>query len=294
MSRASGKIKIEMEGCMSGGKGPYNDLYIYLIQGAVNSAEEGLFGEAFLGNWVEDDSSFLFFSKPSSEIVSGFLERHPALKPIDDYHFTYEQWQGGGLEPFRVEHIHVVPPWQSVSAADHEVEIILDPGVVFGTGLHPTTRNCLQAMVYLQREYRWKGVVDLGTGTGLLALAAVLLGGEEALAVDLNPLCVRTARRNVSLNGLEQCVRVLGGDVLDFAEEPADLVIANIHYDVMRKIFEIQGFLQKERYILSGLMRSQVRDIKALIRGKGLEVVREWDYEMTWYTLLVKGNGVME
>ena len=283
-----------MEECMPVDKAPYRDLYIYLLQGAVDSKEEGFLGDAFLGNWVEDSSSFLFFSEPSPEIVSRLLESRPALKLIDDYHFTYEQWQGCGLEPFKVEHIHVVPPWGSVDAAEHEIRIILDPGVVFGTGLHPTTRDCLRAMVYLHRDYGWRGVLDLGTGTGLLALAAVLLGGEEALAVDLNPLCVRTTQHNVSLNGLEQRVKVLEGDVLNFAEEPVDLVIANIHYDVMQRLFEIQGFLQKERYILSGLMRSQVRDMKALMRGKGLEVIREWDHEMTWYTLLVKGPSRLE
>ncbi|MBW2206103.1 MAG: 50S ribosomal protein L11 methyltransferase [Deltaproteobacteria bacterium] len=279
---------------MSRDKDQYNDLYIYLLQGAVDSKEEGFLGDAFLGNWVEDSSSFLFFSDPSPEIVSRLLESRPALKLIDDYHFTYEQWQGGGLEPFKVEHIHVVPPWRSVDAAEHEIRIILDPGVVFGTGLHPTTRDCLRAMVYLRRNYVWKRVADFGTGTGILAIAAMLLGGEEVLAVDLNPLCVKTAQGNVSLNGLGQSVRVLEGDVLDFAEEAADLAIANIHYDVLHRLLGMEEFLKKEWYLFSGLMRSQVRDMKGLMTGKGLELVKEWDHEMTWYTLLVKGHGVME
>ncbi|MBW1772966.1 MAG: 50S ribosomal protein L11 methyltransferase [Deltaproteobacteria bacterium] len=279
---------------MSRDKDQYNDLYIYLLQGAVDSKEEGFLGDAFLGNWVEDSSSFLFFSEPSPEIVSRLLESRPALKLIDDYHFTYEQWQGGGLEPFKVEHIHVVPPWRSVDAAEHEIRIILDPGVVFGTGLHPTTRDCLRAMVYLRRNYVWKRVADFGTGTGILAIAAMLLGGEEVLAVDLNPLCVKTAQGNVSLNGLGQSVRVLEGDVLDFAEEAADLAIANIHYDVLHRLLGMEEFLKKEWYLFSGLMRSQVRDMKGLMTGKGLELVKEWDHEMTWYTLLVKGHGVME
>jgi ribosomal protein L11 methyltransferase len=98
----------------SGYENPYHDLYIYLLEGAVDSAEEDLFGDAFLGNWVEDDSSFLFFSRPSPEKVSRFLQRHSALKLIDNFHFTYEQWQGGGLEPFKVGGVHVVPPWSTV------------------------------------------------------------------------------------------------------------------------------------------------------------------------------------
>ncbi len=273
---------------------PYRDLYIYFLQGEVDSKEEGLLGDAFLGNWVEDDTSFLFFSRPSPEIVSRFLKGRPALRLVDHYHFTYEQWQGGGMEPFQVEHIHVVPPWRSVDSADHEIKIILDPGVVFGTGLHPTTRDCLRAMVHLSRKYPWKKMMDLGTGTGILAIAAVLLGGEEALAVDLNPLCVKTAQRNMSLNGQEQRIRVLEGNALDFAEEPADLVTANIHYDVLQRLIEKEGFLKHDGYILSGLMRSQVRDMKSRVTGKGLKVIREWQHEMTWYTLLLRANGVME
>lgn len=163
---------------------------------------------------------------------------------------------------------------------------------------HPTTRDCLRAMVHLRRNYAWKRVVDLGTGTGLLALAAVLMGGEKALAVDLNPLCVKTAQGNVSLNGLSQSIRVIEGDVLDFAEETVDLVIANIHYDVLHRLLGMEEFLKKKWYLFSGLMRSQVRDMKSLMTGKCLEVIREWDHEMTWYTLLVKGhggsNGVLE
>ena len=278
-----------MEGRTSRNNGPYSDLYIYLIQGRVDTYEEDLLGHAFLGNWVEDNSSFLFFSAPSPEIVSRFLEGRPALKLIDDYHFTYEQWQGGGLEPFRVEHIHVVPPWGSAEVEDDEIKIVLDPGVVFGTGLHPTTRDCLRAMVHLGRNQTWNRVLDLGTGTGILAVAAVLLGGDKALAVDLNPLCVKTALRNVAMNGLQGAIRILEGDVLDFAYEPADLVVANIHYDVMNRLMQIKGFLEKEWFIFSGLMRSQVRDLKSIMTKGGIEIIREWDHEMTWYTLLGKG-----
>lgn len=277
-----------------GDGGPYGDLYIYLLQGEVDSADEGLFGDAFLGNWVEDDTSFLFFSRPCPEIVSRFLEDRPALKRIDDFHFTYEQWQGSRLEPFKVGHIHVIPPWTQVEALDHEIRVILDPGVVFGTGLHPTTRDCLRALVYLKGLKAWKTVVDLGTGTGILAIAAVLLGGDEAFAIDLNPLCVKTTRRNVSLNGLEQAVKVQEGDALDFAEIKADLVVANIHYDVLNRLLGMETFLNKEWYLFSGLMRSQARDMKGLITGKGLELVKEWYHEMTWYTLLIKGTGVLE
>ena len=76
----------------------------------------------------------------------------------------------------------------------------------------------------------------------------------------------------------------------DFVDQPGDLVIANIHHEVVEDLLEKCGFRQKRRFIISGLMRSQVRDVKGQTQKYGLEVVREWDHEMTWYTLLLKGS----
>ena len=81
------------------GKGPYRNLYIYLVQGPVDEEETAAFGEAFLGNWVEDDYSFLFFSAPSREQVLTQLKARSDLTLLDEYQFTYEQWQGGSPGP---------------------------------------------------------------------------------------------------------------------------------------------------------------------------------------------------
>jgi len=130
-------------------------------------------------------------------------------------------------------------------------------------------------------------VLDLGTGTGILALAAGFLGAREVTAVDLNPLAVKTTKRNFLLNHFEGIIKVVQGQAQDFVNQPADLVIANIHHEVVKDLLETDGFRQKHRFIISGLMRSQVRDVKGQLQKYGLEVVREWDHEMTWYTLLL-------
>jgi len=141
-----------------------------------------------------------------------------------------------------------------------DIKIIIDPGVVFGTGLHPTTKHCLRAMVTLQEgQIPMEKVLDLGTGTGILALAAGFLGAGEVTAVDLNPLAVKTTKRNVLLNHLEGIIKVVQGKAQDFVDQSADLVIANIHHEVVKDLLETDGFRQK-------------------------------DHEMTWYTLLLKGS----
>jgi len=273
--------------------GPYGDLYIYLIKGLVEEKNETDFGAAFLGNWVEDDTSFLFFSKPSFDAVSRLLKKESGLDLIDDYRFTYEQWQGGPLKPIRVENLIFAPPWVKLEAHGDEKKIILDPGVVFGTGMHPTTRDCLKAMVTLRKQHRMDRVLDLGTGTGILALGAVHLGAQEVTAVDLNPLCVKTALKNVSLNQLEGRIRVFEGRAEDFVDVMADLVISNIHHEAVVALLGTEGFRRKGRLIISGLMRSQARDVKAELEKFGLKIIHEWDHEMTWYTLLVQNEKVI-
>jgi ribosomal protein L11 methyltransferase len=169
-------------------------------------------------------------------------------------------------------------------------KILLDPGMVFGTGLHPTTKDCLRAMALLRRWFDYGRVLDIGTGTGILALAAIKLGANKAIALDLNPLCVKTARHNVALNGLDDHIRVVEGRAEDVLAEHADLAVANIHYEVILQLMSQEKFLSKPWVIISGLMRSQARNIKAEMEKRGMKLVQEWDQDMTWYTMLMKSH----
>jgi ribosomal protein L11 methyltransferase len=134
-------------------------------------------------------------------------------------------------------------------------------------------------------------VVDLGTGTGVLALASALLGAEQVLAVDLNPLCVKTTKNNVQLNHLESRIEVREGRAEDYAEVPADLMLANIHWDVLKSLLAKEGFRKSPWIVLSGLMRSHARDLESDLALYGLSVVKAWEDEATWYTMLVSAQG---
>jgi ribosomal protein L11 methyltransferase len=286
-------LKAEIETKGNENNGPYGDLFIYHLKGEVNEQEELTLGEHLQGNWVEDNASFLFFSVPSREKVLSLIEQRSDMELIEDYHFTYEQWHGSTLKPLLIAHFLIHPPWEEVDTDDSRAEIILDSGMVFGTGLHPTTQDCLKAIVYLREISALGRVLDLGTGTGILALAAALLGAEKVKAVDLNPLSVKTAQRNVRLNGLEGFIEVVKGLAEDFVEETADLVVANLHHTVIVKLLNRPGFLQKRWYVISGLLRSQVQKIRTLLGERDLQVIREWEQEGTWYTLLVRNQGLV-
>ncbi len=266
---------------------PYDKLYIYLINGRVDKDEEVLFGQDFIGTWVEEDSSFLFFSEPADSRVDRLLLSSPDLELADSFRFTYEEWQGGNIEPIRVGVFLVTPPWISPHDTEGTLIIKLDPGVVFGNCLHPTTRDCLKAISFASVQKPFRTMIDIGTGTGVLAIAGACLGAYRVLAVDLNPLSVKTASKNVELNKLDGVVKVEEGRGEDFLDEEADLLVANIHYDVICRLIEKEGFCRKQRVIFSGLLRSQWAEIQVKLALKGFHVVREWDYNMTWFTAFV-------
>ena len=275
------------------GVNPYQDLFIYYIRGHLNAGTR-IAGDHFIGNWQEDDFSFLFFSMAADEAVNKLLGLQPGLNLIDNYRMSYEEWQGGRVEPFRAGRFFVTPPWQPVQddgpgggvPGIADLTIILDPGVVFGTGTHPTTRDCLEALERVCGGATFNRVLDLGTGTGLLALAAAKLGCRSVLAVDFNFLAAKTSARNFQRNGLGHRILALQGLAENYIESPAELVIANIHYDVMQHLVTAKGFLQKKYFILSGLLRSQARDLAARLAQQPVEIMNQWERNGVWTTFL--------
>ncbi len=270
---------------------PPERLHVYCVEGLVPVEAEDRLGRAFLGNWVEGTSSFLFFSEPAEAPVLRMVGDHAGLQYVEGHRFTYEEWLGERFERFQVGDFEICPAWLALEPLrGTSLRVLLDPGVVFGSGLHPTTRDCLEALSWLWREEAPKSVLDLGTGTGVLAVAAALLGADRVVAVDLNPLCVRTADRNVRMNGLESRVQTLVCSAEDALDRSGDLVLANIHYEVIRRLSDRGPFLNRRWIVFSGLMRTQARALKDRLRGMGMEIVREWDRDGVWHTLAVRGR----
>lgn len=270
------------------GEIPCRELFIYYIQGVVRQ-DHHFDQNRFIGNWQEEDFSFLFFSEAADESVRRILAEQKELILLDQYCMSYEQWQGGPVETFRAGKFLIIPPWEKEpDEQGDDIRIFLDPGVVFGTGSHPTTRDCLGLLEQLCAEENIGRVLDMGTGTGLLAIAAARLGCRQVLALDFNWLAARTAGKNIHLNQLDDRILAYQGKAEDFTDLSADLFIANIHYDVMKELIRSKGFLEKKYFILSGLLRSEAIAVDSVLSEYPVEIIERRERDGVWHTVCGK------
>ncbi|MDL2328530.1 50S ribosomal protein L11 methyltransferase [Desulfosarcina sp. OttesenSCG-928-A07] len=268
-------------------RNPYSDLFIYYLAGKFRPGKT-FQPEHYIGSWEEDGFSFLFFTRPSLALVENTVSGLPDISLLDHYHMSYSQWQGGDITPCRIGRFIITPPWFPEADPPDATTILLDPGVVFGTGTHPTTRDCISALELAFSDEPAETVLDLGTGTGLLALVAARLGAERVLAADLTLLAAQTARRNVILNTLAHRILVTQGNAEKLIDIPGDLVVSNIHFDVMADLIRSTGFSKKKRFILSGLMRSQAKQVEAILESLSATLIQKWDQNGIWFTFYGK------
>ncbi|MCM3633252.1 50S ribosomal protein L11 methyltransferase [Paenibacillus camelliae] len=186
------------------------------------------------------------------------------------------------FHPIRItDRITIKPTWENYEPEDGELIIELDPGMAFGTGTHPTTSLCLKTL-----ENVIKGgeeVIDVGTGSGVLAIGAMKLGAKHVLALDLDPVAVSSATENVSLNGLSDNVDVHLSDLLGVLRQdsdklealkvkpPVDIVVANILAEIiMLFIDDVYEALRPDgTYIASGIWKNKEDVVEQALQAAG-------------------------
>jgi ribosomal protein L11 methyltransferase len=202
-----------------------------------------------------------------------------------------EDWANAWKSHFTVHRIGrrttVRAPWHDADPAPGEVTVVLDPGMAFGTGLHPTTRL---ATLLLEEELRpGMAVLDVGAGSGVLAIAAALHGAARVDAVDIEPVAVRASRENADRNGVGDRVRVAEGSVGAPFPGPYDLVLANI---IARILIDLaDGLAAAVRpggtLVLSGVIEPREADVRAAFDGRGLAYDRRQQIE-DWIGLVYR------
>jgi ribosomal protein L11 methyltransferase len=269
---------------------PYETLYIYEICGEIQGSRN-FFKEDFIGCWNEEGSSFLFFSVPHDEQVEAFADQR-RLSLLTRNILDYRAWQAGEeLRPFNIGNLVFSPPWENAVIGKEETLVHIDPCVVFGTGYHPTTRSCLRALWEIYQKERPGRMLDLGTGSGILALAAAKWGAKRVLAIDCNELALETALRNVSSNGELERIEVRQGKAEDYIDEEADLICANLHLRVIESLLRKEAFLKKRWLILSGLFHRDGQEIENQLKRRAITIFQGVE-EKNWVTLTGLNSNV--
>ena len=186
-----------------------------------------------------------------------------------------EDWENGWKQYYHAMEIGrrlaIVPSWETCTTS--RAVITLDPGMAFGTGTHETTALCLET---LDEHVRGgERVLDIGTGSGILAIAALKLGAAVAEGVDIDPVAVRTAGENAALNGVQDKLTVLVGDLSDKASGKYDIITANIVANAILSLAPAVPGLMAEgaTFIASGIIDSRKDEVIAGLEKAGLAVV---------------------
>lgn len=208
-----------------------------------------------------------------------------------DYLFLGEKdWNESWKKKFKPtdvgEKLTILPPWEKIN--NGRINLIIDPGMAFGTGHHETTRTCLMLIEKLSEENIQKDkFLDFGTGTGILAIAAMKLGFKYALCLDIDPLAVDATRRNIKLNNLFN-IEIKKGSI-DIVDTKFDFIAANLMSDILiQNASKIASSLNKSGIaLLSGIITGQENDVISAIKKEGLTVVNK-SYDNRWVTVIFK------
>jgi ribosomal protein L11 methyltransferase len=190
-----------------------------------------------------------------------------------------EDWENAWKEHYHIIRLGarfvVKPSWREYEPQPGDVILELDPGMAFGTGLHPTTQMCLSAIE--QHMPRGARVLDLGTGSGILAIAAAKLGAGSVLALDIDPLAVEAARENVMRNRVEAVVRVAQGSLDEIAPAALDFAVVNILAKTIIQLCE-SGLAEKinpgATIVFAGLIDAQEGEVRETLERVGLVMIQ--------------------
>jgi ribosomal protein L11 methyltransferase len=232
--------------------------------GAKRAIEEGIWHLSQIWDVIPEPT---FRSIPDQDWTAGWKSRVPTL------HLGHQ--------------VVIKPSWRTYAPAEGEIVLEMDPGLAFGTGLHPTTQLCVEAVEdFVQPGAR---VLDLGTGTGILALVAVRLGAGSVLAVDTDENAITAARQNFRANDALNAIELRHGSLANI-EDRYDLILANILAPVIESMAEegLAARLQSGGVLVaSGILDDQVDAVTEVLMSNGLHVT-ECRTSQEWAALIAQ------
>lgn len=237
--------------------------------------------------YVTDDEDGRYRLDDVTAGLEGFRQRvgvETGTLAVSTVTLREEDWSSNWkkyYQPFPVgERLYVVPEWmRGEDVPKGRTPLYLNPGLIFGTGSHGTTRLCLEGVEkYVETD---DNILDLGTGSGILAIAALCLGAKTAKGCDIDPKASRVAQENASFNGIGEEFQVYAGDIItDIAMQQKlagkyDLVLANIIADVIIPLTDVVGqFLAEDGiFLTSGIIEHRAEDVEAALLRNGFAIL---------------------
>jgi len=213
----------------------------------------------------------------------------PAISGTFVREYAAEEWSESWKKHFKPmdvgERLRVCPPW--LAGDSDRIELVINPGLSFGTGNHFTTRFCLEQLDRLVPKNDIKTMADIGTGSGVLAIAAIKLGVQKAIGADFDPLCVEQAGLNAEANGVAGQTEFFQHDISNgWKNETYDIVCANIYASLLIDNASTLLRITGKYLLLTGIREVEIDGVAdTFVRLGGREIVRDCDGE--WSGLVV-------
>lgn len=246
--------------------------------------------------WFTPDDSFPGLFRSLQERLAAMKDSQPLFGSLvaDTRTVSEDSWAEVWkkyYKPFYAgEHLVVKPTWEPFDPKPGDRIIEIDPGMAFGSGTHETTGMCISLLEETIRG--GEDIIDVGTGSGILAIAAALLGAGHVLAIDIDPDAVRVAGENVTHNQVENIVEVREGDLLKNTQETCHICVANIISDI---IISFAAPLRNHirpggLFICSGVVRERTEEVREALLCADYEVLRT-EYRGEWTAFLCRRNS---
>ena len=274
----------------------YSDMMDCELVKAINLVDEDLLNRdrttAVLHIYFEKDANLA----DAMEFIEGRLGAEGIAYTVSYAQVEDTDWLNGWKKyyhPRSVGPVTIVPAWQveEYEAKEGEKLLVIDPGLAFGTGSHETTASCIEALAVCVKE--GDSVLDVGCGSGILSIASLLCGAQNALGIDIDPAAARVSKDNAALNPFPGRFNALAGNILEEDSDPVlkkelegkifDLVVANIVADVIIPLSaSVRRHLKEGGYfITSGILAPRAEEVRAALEKNGFEILetkqkKEW------------------
>ncbi len=256
---------------------------------------EGMPDDVLVHAWFFPDETFPGILQRLKEALDGMRIRQPQYGAliIDTRTVAEETWAEVWKKYYKpfyaASHLVIKPTWESFDPAPGDRIIEIDPGMAFGSGTHETTAMCISLLEEVIRG--GERVIDVGTGSGILAIAAALFGAKHVLAIDIDPDAVRVASENVLHNHVESIVSVQEGDLLKATEETCEICVANIISDIiisfaapLKAHIEPGGL-----FLCSGVVRERTEEVQNALLQAGYAILKT-EHRGEWSAFLCRRN----